>query len=352
MSGGPVTEYKTTDTSWDPTGLKIDAYYVGGTSKDVTSLVTWSYDLASPNECGEGDYCVSFAASYQGESVSDDFNVNVEAITMLDTYHLIGKQLIYEKKSENDKTCRYMNVDNATSSVYPTVVDKAHASVFKFTLVGDDTYTITDENEIKGLYHTGTKNTLSWGTSGLTYHWKIDTTPAGSLYGTYNLIGQTSDTNQRYMCIYNDTDWRTYSSATASNRTAMIQLETPKEITGFSVFSEGANKNVLKGSTFDADAAKDAGFQARLNYEDGSFDDVTETALWDLDTSSEGISVLTVTYENYDAVIFYDMNIYTATITSLSVDANIAKTDYIAGDKLNLSGLKITGNMHQTIVMI
>ena len=337
----------TTAEQWDPTGLTVTATYNDSSTADVTSSVAWSYDVASPAVMGvtSTPQTLTITATYQGETDSTTASVSVSAGSYTDTYHLSGSRFIYEQQSA-EATKYYMNIDSASASVKPSAVtSKSEASAFLFTLVGNDTYTITNAAGTSGLYQTGSTNTVCWGASGVSYEWVVNDTQAGTLYGTYNLIGQTASDNQRYLCCYNSQDWRTYNSATASNRKAMIQIESAATVSGFSVDDSLANKDVLKNSTFDAAAAAAAGFVAKLNYTDSTYDDVTALATWTLDTSVAGTATLTVSYESYTPVQITDMNIYVAVMTSLTIDASSAKTTgYYTGDTLNTDNLVITAH--------
>ena len=353
ISGTPSkTTYKTTDTSWSHDGLTVNAHYDNSSVVDVTSSVTWSYDLESPAALGEGNPCLTITASYGGESTYIDVDVTIEAVVLVDTYHLSGKRYIYEQTSAEAAPV-YMNIDNASGTKNPDQVSsKGQASAFLFTLVGDDTYTITNLDRTKGLYYPGSSNTLRWGTNGKDYEWvvnddvvvkTVDNEPV-ELYGTYNFVGKDNDDNlNRYMCAYGS-DWRTYNAANASNRTAKLQVEAAKDVAGFSVDTTNANKNVLKGSTFDAAAAEQAGFEPRINYTDNSYDEIACNAVeWVLETSVvNSEAVLYVHYLTYDIEIT-GMNIYAPTMVSLSINATNAKTSYLVGDALDISGITIKG---------
>lgn len=210
------------------------------------------------------------------------------------------------------------------------------AGKFAFSLIGNDTWSIINLNGDRlGITGTSSKN-LTIGDNSYTFK-IID----GETTGTYKI--NSLDYSARYVSCYNGGDLRTYA-LNQSGGTYDFTLETAKSVSSFSVNTEGANKNVLKGSTFDAAAAQAAGFQARLNYSDSTYDDVTLAATWTLDTGTVGTATLTVTYESYTAVTINDMNIYTVTIVSLSIDTTNAKTSgYWTGDQLVTDGLIITG---------
>lgn len=336
MSGVPVSEYKTTDTSWDPTGLKIDAYYDNNTSKDVTSLVTWSYDLGSPNEVGVGDYCVSFIASYQGESVSDDFNVSVAELAIVNTYNLGGDYHIYVANASNNSDGAWIN-DGSTknSKGAPYGTDKEFkAGIYKLSLVEDNTFTITLGSNY--LYSISDNNGIRLDNNPNDESEKWVVSKSGDYYLFKNKLRNT-----RYLSYYSsNNDIRSY----ANTATANVTLSIPKQITGFSVYSEGANKDVLKGTTFDAISAAEAGFEPRINYIDGSYETITEGVTWTLETSIvTNNATLIVSYPGYDDVEIDGMNIYAPAIVSLSIDTTNVKTSYFVGDALDVSGAVIKG---------
>ena len=354
ISGTPSkTTYKTTDTSWNHDGLTVNAHYDNSSVVDVTSNATWLYDIESPAAIGEGDFCLTITASYGGESTDIDVDVTIEAVVLVDTYHLSGRRYIYEQVSQ-DAAPTYMNIDNASGTKNPDQVSsKGQASVFLFTLVGDDTYRITNLDGTKGLYYSGTKNELHWGTNGKEYDWVVNddavvktvNNEPVELYGTYNFVGKDGNDNlNRYICAYGS-DWRTYNAANAGNRTAKLQVEVAKDVAGFSVDTSNANKNVLKGTTFDAVAAEAARFEPRINYTDNSYDVISCDAVeWVLETSIvNSEAVLYAHYLTYDVEIT-GMNVYAPTMVSLSINATNAKTSYLIGDNLDISGVVITAH--------
>ena len=145
----------------------------------------------------------------------------------IDTYGLAGYNIIYEN---HDGTNYYMNIDSASSSVKPTAVtSEADASVFLFTLVADDTFTITNEAKTTYLYSgSGNTNKVLWGST--QHAWSVDNNAAGELVGTYNLIDTTAN---KCMCIYNNTDWATYTSTTATNRKYKTEIALAPNAEGF-----------------------------------------------------------------------------------------------------------------------
>ena len=228
----------------------------------------------------------------------------------------------------------YHYISSVSGGKGATTTDKVQGLVFTFSLVGDNTWKIKNADKYLNVGSGSTSLTLDANSNGLTLSWENETN------GTRVIKGASG----RDLAWYaSNSDIRTYSGKTDGTNGMTLISTVVKVVDGFSVYSEGANRDVLKDSTFDADAATAAGFQARLNYTDGTYDDVSNYALWELDTRYEGPAILTVTYQEYDAVVITDMNIYTTTFVRLTVVATGAKTQYTVGDKINTAGLVITG---------
>lgn len=336
ISGTMTKTSYTTAESWDPSGLTVTAYYDDFSDDDVTSSVEWSYSDATPAAMGAGTDTLTITATFEGETDSTTASVTVTVPSYTNTYNLGGNYHIYVANSSDNTDGAWINdgsTKNSKGAPYG-VSSENDAGVYTLTLVGNDTFTITLGTDY--LYSIADNNgiRLASNPNDGTENWIV--TKDGDYYRFNNQVQTT-----RYLSYYSvGNDIRSY----ANTNTANVTLSVPKVISGFSVYSTGANKNVLKGSTFNAAAAAEAGFQARLNYTDSTYDDVTSDATWTLDTSTVGTATLTVTYLSYDAVTFNDMNIYTAVITSLTIDASGAKTTYLEGENLVLTGLVITGH--------
>lgn len=335
ISGSMTKTSYTTAEQWDPTGLTVTANFSNSTSSDVTASVTWSYynssdvEKATPNAFGEATgQTLKIKATYEGEEDTTTATVNVEVAALQNTTNLVqGNYYI----AYNDSGTKHY-ISSVASGKGATVTNKNNALVFAFALVGDDTWEITNDNNYLGVGSSSTSLTLDSTKTTLEIQWENETN------GTRKITGSSG----RELAWYSSgSDIRTYSGKT--DGTNGMTLEAAKTVSSFSVYSEGANKNVLKGSTFNAAAAAAAGFEARLNYTDSTYDDVTASATWTLDTSTAGTATLTVSYLEYTPVVFNDMTIFSATIVSLSIDSSGAKTSYVEGEALNTAGLVITG---------
>ena len=333
------TMTKTTYTSnqqWDPSGITVYAVYDDDSSVDVTDKVTWSYNYATPAEMGvtENPTQLEVTAHYMNDYDTTYVMVTVEEASIVNTYNLGGEYHIYVADNTDGAWINDGSEKNSKGAPYG-VSEESIAGVYTLTLVDDDTFTITLGE--KYLYSTAENNGI-----------RIDSNPNDESEkwivtkpGDYYLFNNKKQST-RYLSYYaSGNDIRSY----AATDKAHVTLSVPKTVTGFSVYSEGANKNVLIGSTFDATAAAQAGFQARLNYDDNSFTDVTSYATWSLDTSTVGTKTLTVTYPSYPSVTFDDMNVYNVVFSALEIDASNAKTTgYFLGDSLDTNGLVIEGN--------
>ena len=345
ISGDPEISSYTVLDEWSPKGLTVTAYFTQSAARDITSSVEWSYDPASPSVAGIGHHDVDIIASFGGQTNTMPTEFDVVEISYEDDFHLSGLHYIYEQLEENGARY-YMSVANIGSNNPNQVPTKAEASLFKFTLVGDNEYTITNEAKTEGLYHKSGNN-VSWGSDGKTYKWKVNDNSVDDLYGDYNIYGTSGD-ESRYLCSFRSAtkaDWRTYNSINGINRKAKIQLADPATVSGLSVDeTKVTNKKVLKGTTFDELEAANMGFEARLNYEGGEYDVITDDATWTLETSiANSNATLYVSYKSYGTVEVTGINVYAPAMASLTLNTDAVKKSYIVGDVLDVSGITITG---------
>lgn len=316
--------------SWDPSGLTVTATYTDESTGDVTSLVTWSYSPTTPSAMGAGTDTLTITATYSGKTDDTTETVTVTVPSYDNVTNLVpGDYYI----AYNDSGTKHY-ISAVSDGKGATVTDKNSALVFTFALVGNDTWEITNNGNYLGVGNGSTTLTLNSTQTTLTITWENET----------NITRKITGSSERDLAWYaSNSDIRTYSGKT--DGTNGMTLESAKTVSSFTVDDTSANKNVLKDSTFDAAAAAAAGFVAKLNYTDSTYDDVTSLATWSLDTSVAGTATLTVSYLSYTPVSINDMNIYTVTLVSLSIDASSAKTTgYTVGDPLDTTGLVIVGH--------
>ena len=321
-----------TNESWTYAPLIASGSYADGSS--YSGVFTWSFSPATPAAMGVGDgqtLRITATAS-SSESAYVDVIVNVTAPTYTNKTNLTPGNYFMSFVGSSDNT--YYFTGSITSGEGNTSTSSANAAAMTFSLVGNDTWTVTDSSgNYLRITGTDSKNLALDGTSGqFTIDW-LDSSDHSK-----GRILTSVEHSTRSLAQYNN-KIRTYANSNAIG----FSLTTAKTISGFSVYSTGANKNVLKGTDFTAEVAAAAGFQARLNYTDNSFDDVTAAAEWILDTTTTGTKTLTVNYLTYTDTSIKDMNVYVATIKTLSVNVSGAKTSYVEGEQLNTAGLVITG---------
>ena len=313
--------------AWDPTGFTVNAYYESAPSTpvDVTSEVQWSY--SPETTASTSTTSVVATASFGGQTANSSAqSVTINAASYTNTTNLTPGNY-YIKYVESDTPHYMTSVSGGTGA---TQTSKTNALVFTFSLVGNDTWQIINETNYLSIGASSTSLSLESTVVTCSIAWDDENS------GTRK-IGGGSD--GRFLAWYaSNSEFRTYKSGTLA-----VTLESAKTVAGFSVYTVGANKNVLKGSTFDASAAAAAGFQARLNYTDSTYDDVTSAATWTLDTATSGTKTLTVSYLTYTDSSVDDMVVYAAVIKTLSVDSSGAKTTYVEGEQLNTADLVIKG---------
>ena len=320
--------------NWDFEGITVLGTISGATNQDISEYIDLTSSTAIPStetESMDVTVIATKKSSVVGDATSLSVTVDGSVSSYINTSGLRpGKYYIKCGSNYFDGTVTTGGVGNSTTTK-PTTDE----SKFTFALVGDDTWTVLSDD---GYYLSWIDNTKGLSLSESAYNITVE---KGSTTGTYMLHSQS---NTRYFALYDtNLDFRCYNSG-QSGATFDLTLETAKTVSGFSVYSVGANKQVLKNSTFDASAARAAGFEARLNYTDSTYDDVSDSASWTLDTSTVGTATLTVSYLEYTPVTFNDMVIYSATIDHLVIDSSSAKTTgYYNGDTLNTDNLVIVG---------
>ena len=331
ISGSSLTKTSYgTNESWTYAPLTASGVYADTSS--YTGEFTWSYSPATPADMGvgKGQTLRITAQASSGESAYVDVTVDVTAPTYINTSSLVPGTY-YMKIADKYFTGSVSGGVGELNASKP-----GDAGKFTFSLIGDDTWSVINANGDRlGITGTSSKNLFIGNNS--TYTFKVID---GATSNTFKL--NSIQNSARYVACYNNADLRTYA-VTQSGALFDFTLEVAKTVSGFSVDTSSANKNVLKGTTFDAAYAASAGFQARLNYADSSFDDVTSNATWTLDTSTTGVKTLTVTYLEYAAVEINDINVYVVTMDHLVIDSSSAKTSYYVGDTLSTEGLVIKG---------
>ena len=316
-----------TNESWTYAPLTASGSYADGSS--YTGSFTWSYSPATPAAMGVGDgqtLRITATAS-SNESAYVDVTVNVTAPTYTNTTNLTPGNYYIKHGT------RYLSaIPGSTAGTGASSATKSDAMVFTFALVGNDTWTVKNGDKYMAIGTTSKSLTLETSSTELAISWSTQAS------GTRKITGSSG----RSLAWYSsDNTFRTYNSASDDYE---ILLESAKTVSGFSVYSTGANKNVLKGTDFTAEVAAAAGFQARLNYTDETFDDVTSAATWTLDTTSTGTKTLTVTYLEYTPVTINDMVVYVVTMDHLVIDSSEAKTTgYYVGDTLDTTNVTVTG---------
>lgn len=337
-----------TNEQWSPAGLIVTAYYDDESSDVVTDDVEWSYDYATPSVMGASasPQSLEITASYGGETDSATISVTVSAHSYTNSAGISeGSYYMYVMYSS---TKYYFGGPNSpTANSYGKLsTNIADAVKLNFALVDDDVWNIdlSDSNSAYNGYHLALANN----STGLKYDNSSTTATNMSIVkaGTnfedgFNIESEASG-GRKFAVYTTGPQIRFYASGSYD---FVMYLEEAKTISGFSVYSTGANKNVLKGTTFDAEYAASAGFRAQLDYEEGGYLDVTSLATWSLNTSvTNNNATLTVSYLEYTPVAITGMNVYVVVITSLTIDSSGAQTTYVDGDVLNTTGLSITGH--------
>ncbi len=199
--------------AWDLSNLVVYGKMSGSNEiVDVTIYVDLTTEdvPGTPSETTVRNVSVT-ATSKQDSSVT--LTQNVSATVVVDSGLVPNGN--YRIKATRDDITYYLKV-NGTSSAPSAVTNFYEATVFTFTAVDEDTYTI--KNGDSYLYSTASNNGVRFGSTADS--WLIT---AGTLEsGAYDL---KETNNNRFLTLYNAQDWRAYTTADASNREENTDLQ-------------------------------------------------------------------------------------------------------------------------------
>ena len=328
-----VTRYKKGST-WDnsKTGVKATAHYVLAADVELSSadLTYEGYDLSEA--AAEQEITVSY------DNFSDKYNIEVYEISG------IISEGNYKIHHTRENTTYYM-VSNGSSAPTATT-DASKATIFTFTLVDTNTYTIMDGENY--LYCLADNNGVRVGNTQFT--WIIENGES-SLSGSYNIkqvSALKSGESARYLTLYNKADFRCYNSATASNRGENTDLSQVLTLKGISISGTPIQTSYLAGESFNPE-----GLTVTASYEASSTTvNVTDKVTWSPNPLTEGTTKVTATYTENDVTKTADYEGITVdsepedwAYNSLSLEVSDEwKNEYFDGDELSLEGLSATAN--------
>ena len=208
---------KAGDAAWDLSDLTVKGTYSGSaTVVDVTAHVDLTTADVPGTPASTTVRNVSVTATGKDDSTIT-LTQNVQGtITVLSGLVTPGN---YRIQATRDSVTYYLK-ENGTSSAPSAVTDFWEATIFTFTLVADNKYTISNGDNY--LYCTATNNGVRFGdtSTATSDRWTIS---AGTREdGAYDLY---SATGSRYLSLYNAADWRGYESATGTNRKENTDLQ-------------------------------------------------------------------------------------------------------------------------------
>ena len=151
VSGSPSKNAYNAGEELDPKGLVVTAKYAGGSTKEITSGISWAFD---PATLSAGDTSCNVVATVQGVS-SETYQVTGLTVTEPsydDTYNLKNKSFFIK----TDGGVYLKNTISSTQTKGPATTLKSEAQAFKFLLVGDNQYNLEASS---GSYLTATSDT-------------------------------------------------------------------------------------------------------------------------------------------------------------------------------------------------
>ena len=315
------------DEDWDFTGLSVQVNYTNstnavlGTVNDFIESEELEFDL--DHACAENGVTsltlsdIWFA--YGNVDVYEVADFTITGITVSNQSYSgkVAEGQYYIKHVKNGTTY-YLQSKGSSSSPVP-VTTVSDATLFTFTLVANDTYTIKDGANY--LYSTNANNGLRVGDT--EDSWVITTGSCNT--GAYDI----KDTSyNRYLCLYNTQDFRTYTDAAATNRTENTDLEAP----GRTLSSIVATGTPTKTTYEAGESFNPTGLTVTATYSDGGTEDVTLGVTWTPSPLTVGTTSVTGTYSTE-----------TVTINGITVNEPVVEDKYTlvtstselkAGDKI------------------
>ena len=197
VSGTPLKETQYVGDAFDYSGLTFTAHYSDNSTQSVDGGdIIWDALVAGENPTG----------------TYNDVTVTVSSVTVVQGAFSdianIGGTTQYISATENGST--YYLKTNGTKAPLATT-NKGEATPFTVTLVANDTYQF--ENGGQYLYCTNANDGIRFGPS-TNVNW-IVTGPTTNKTGSFTVMNTATN---RYLSLYNFQDFRSYNSATATNR--------------------------------------------------------------------------------------------------------------------------------------
>lgn len=257
----------------------------------------------------------------------------------------IVKEGTYVIKHVVDETTYYLK-ENGTSSAPSAVTNADDATIFRFALVDGtlDTYTI---KTLDGKYLYSTKSNDGVRVGGTEFSWIIEE-GVSTLGGAFNIkqtsaLDSSKSETARYLTLYNNSDFRTYNSATASNRKQNSDLEAVvvKEVDHIAVEQEPTKKSYYVGDTIDL-----TGLVVRAYYTDTTDEIIDNDKLIVSPKTFQAAAEerdITVTYQEKNAHFKVEVKVDDRTITSIKFadGCDMTKKEYEVGDDWDPKGLKV-----------
>ena len=273
---GVTNEFEIND-AFTYEGLVVTAHYTDNTTATISVASQGNpggYTVSSPDMTTAGTKEVTVTYTEGNVTKTATYNITVVDDTphvYTDTYGLNGKTLYFASPEEGGVYYMHSNGKN-TSSPPTATTNTAEATPYTFTLVGDDTFEIKDPNGYY-LYCTNTNNGVRVGETQDSFVISAGTKMKDGVLaaGSYDI----KDTNyNRYLCVYNNQDWRCYDSPSAGNRNVNTDLyESLPTLSSIAISGNMTTKTYELGDNFDP-----AGLTVTGTYTNGQTVDLTSSA--------------------------------------------------------------------------
>ena len=335
--------------SLSTTGIKITGTYNNGTTRDVTSNVTYSgFDSSTA-----GTKTVT-VTSKTNNTIKTSFNVTVTALalTKIAVTTMPTKTNYYVGDSLNTAGIKITGTYNNGTTA--DVTSNVTYSGFSSTSAGTKTVTVTSkaDSTVKTSFSvtvaavTLTKIAVTTMPTKTNYYVGDSLNTAGiKITGTYN-NGTTAD-------VTSNVTYSGFSSTSAGTKTVTVTSKADSTVkTSFSVTVAAVTLTKIAVTTmptktnyYVGESLDTTGIKITGTYNNGTTADVTSNVTYSgFSSTSAGTKTVTVTSKADSTVkTSFSVTVTAVKLTGITVTAMPTKTDYYVGDSLDTTGIKITG---------
>ena len=248
-------------------------------------------------------------------------------VVIVDLYHdNYGLAMSNDKGTSSAPSAVKVTLNNYKSEITSTVADN-----LMWTLsISDDGYQFY-ATESTWMYCISNNNGLRVGTTNSSKYFSIKTVNVNSVDKIYLY----NDNQGRYIGVYNDQDWRSYTTSPSNNNIKNTVTAFFKKVSGTDANLTSITLSGNYPTVFNVgDEFSHAGMTVTANYDDETSENVTSSASFSgYDMSTSGTQTVTVSYGGKTAT--YDITVSAIPVTGITLNTNVAEIE--VGQTLQLT---------------